>query len=106
MNAFFFKFLKNQKPSRLVYQKLVTNKSEQPYLCQEKWYKDINLDPNEKIDWEIVYLSSFKCSNISKLITFYFKLLHRRLATNSFLQKIGLSRAMIDAASVIKKEKI
>ena len=42
------------------------------------------------IDRKSVYLLPFKCTKITKLITFQFKLLHRRIATNSFLKKIGV----------------
>ena len=42
------------------------------------------------LDWDTVYRSSFLCTKVSKLIVFQFNLLHRRLATNSFLTKINL----------------
>ena len=37
-----------------------------------------------------VYQLPFNCIKITKLITVQFKLLHRRLATNDFLTKIGI----------------
>ena len=40
-----------------------------------------------------VYLFPFKCTKITKLIIFQFKLVHRRLATNSFLKKIGIKQS-------------
>ena len=38
----------------------------------------------------MVYKLPFSCTKILKLIIFQFKLLHRRLATNDFLSKIGI----------------
>lgn len=45
---------------------------------------------SKTIDWEITYKLPFYCSNPAKLITFQFKLIHRHLATNNFLNKIGI----------------
>ena len=39
----------------------------------------------------MVYKLPFSCTKISKLIIFQFKLLHRRLVTNNFLNKIGIT---------------
>ena len=33
---------------------------------------------------------AFQCTKSTKLITFNFKFLHRRISTNNFLKKIGL----------------
>ena len=52
---------------------------------------DCWLQRDDLIDWTAVYLSPFKCTKVTKLIIFQFKLLHRRLATNSFLEKIGIN---------------
>ena len=54
---------------------------------------DFELESHETIDWKSVYLLPFKCTKITKLITFQFKLLHRRLAPNSFLKKIGVKES-------------
>ena len=48
------------------------------------------LENDEAIDWKSVHRLPFICTKITKLITFQFKLLHRRLATNDFLKKIGI----------------
>ena len=86
----FSKFLMSQKPSKFIYQEIVSKNCERPISCQEKWRKDINLPPKEIINWKVVYQTSFQCTKSSKLITFNFKLLHRRLPTNCFLKKVGL----------------
>ena len=83
-------FLKHQKPSRLVYKKLISDQAERPLLSQERWQKDIGSTAKVKIDWRKAYLLSAACTNSSKLIDFNFRFLHRRLATNNFLQKIGI----------------
>ncbi len=49
--SLFNKFLENSKPSRLVYQKLISDKGEQPKSCQEKWHKDIGSTTNKNVDW-------------------------------------------------------
>ena len=73
-----------------IYQEIVPKNCERPISCQEKWHKDINLPPKEIINWKVAYQTSFQCTKSSKLITFNFKLLHRRLPTNCFLKKVGL----------------
>ena len=86
--SFLQSFLKAKKSTKVVYEKLVTIKQKTPFRSQEKWLADCELESHETIDWKSVYLLPFKCTKITKLITFQFKLLHRRLATNSFLKKI------------------
>ena len=61
-----------------------------PTQSQEKWIADWKLQGDDLIDWTAVYLSPFKCTKVTKLIIFQFKLLHCWLATNSFLKKIGI----------------
>ena len=81
-------FLKNQKSSRIVYKKLLSDKGEQPLPCQERWQKDIGSTTNTvNVDWRIAYQLSASCTRNSKLIDFNFRFLHWRLATNSFLKK-------------------
>ena len=83
-------FLKAKQPNRLAYKILVSKKQKKPVEAQRKWIADCSVETQENIDWDTVYRSSFLCTKISKLIVFQFKLLHRRLATNSFLTKINL----------------
>ena len=83
-------FLKARQPNRLAYKTLVGKKQKNPVEAQRKWIADCRVETQENIDWDTVYRSSFLCTKISKLIVFQFKLLHRRLATNSFLTKINL----------------
>ena len=92
--SFLQSFLKAKKPTKAVYdERLVTVKQKTPFRSQEKWLADCELESHETIDWKSVYLSSFKCTKITKLIIFQFNLLHRRLATNSFLKKIGIKQS-------------
>ena len=46
-----------------------------------------------EINWKAAYLLTRQCTNSTRLIEFQFKLLHRRIPTNSFLQKIGLKES-------------
>ena len=84
--GFLSKFLENAKPSRPVYKKLVSKKSELPISSLQKWLEDSNIT----INWKTAYKLSFQCTKSTKLIAFNFKFLHRRLSTNNFLKKIGL----------------
>ena len=72
-----------------MFQKLISDKGERPLSCQEKWHNDIS-STNETVDWRKVYQTSTVCTRSSKLIDFNFRFLHRRLATNRYLQKIGI----------------
>ena len=42
------------------------------------------------MQWKTIYMRSFNCTKSTKLRNFQFKLLHRRIVTNSFLHKIGI----------------
>ena len=42
--SFFIKLLESPKSSRLVYKKIVSNKSERPKSSQEKWRNEINVE--------------------------------------------------------------
>ena len=86
--SFLCKFVVNSKPSRLVYKKLVSKKSESPSSSQQKWLEDINI----MINWKTVYQLSSQCTKSTKLIAFNFKFLHRRLSTNKFLKKISVGQ--------------
>ena len=99
----FLKFLMSQKPSKFIYQEIVSKKSERPTACQEKRHRDINLPLNESINWKVTHQTSFKCTKSTKLITFNFKLLHRQLPTNSFFKKKLDLEMMTSALSVIGK---
>ena len=59
--------------------------------------------PKEIVNWNVAYQTSFQCTKSSKLITFNFKLLHRRVPTNCFLKKVGLRDD--DKCSFCNKEK-
>ena len=74
---------------------MITVKQQRPAQSQEKWVLDCHLKTREDVDWKFVYQAPFKYIKLTKLITFQFKLLHRRLATNDFLKKIGLKQSDI-----------
>ena len=83
-------FLKTKKPNRLAYKILVRKNKRDPSPPKTKWIADCTLETQEIIDWKTVYRTPLLCTKITKIIVFQFKLLHRRLATNSFLTKINL----------------
>ena len=62
-------------------------------LLRKKQYltmKEESNDPSPQMIPRLVYQTSTACTRSSKLIDFNFRFLHRRLATNSYLQKIGI----------------
>ena len=84
--------MKAPKSNRLVYKKLVSAKQSSPRKSQEKWSADCRLQCSKTIDWEMAYKLPFDSTKAAKLIIFQFKLLHRRLATNDFLNEIGITQ--------------
>ena len=89
-NTFVENFIKAPKPNRLAYENLVSAKQSSPRKSQEKWCVDCSLQCSKTIDWEMAYKLPFCSTKATKLIMFQFKLLPRRLATNDFLNKIGI----------------
>ena len=85
---FLTKFLKSKKPSRIVYKKLVSEKSESPNQSKQKWQEDIILMTKQALNWKEAYQMAFQCTKSTKLkTTFNFKFLHRRISTNNLLKK-------------------
>ena len=82
-------FLRAKKSNTIVYQKCISSKKTSPSKTQNKWLADCNIICSNSINWKAAYKFPFRCTKISKLLVFHFKLLHRRLATNDFLNKIG-----------------
>ena len=83
-------FIKASKPSKQAYKKLIGLKQRCPTNSQEMWARDCAFEAHEPIDRRAAYQLSFQCKRSTKLILFQFKLLHRRLATNDFLKKVGI----------------
>jgi len=90
LSTFVENFIKARKSSRLAYEKLVSTKQSGPSKSQEKWCVNCNLQCSKTIDWGMAYKLPFCSPKATKLIIFHFKLLHRCLATNDFLNKIGI----------------
>ena len=72
------------------YKSLIKKISSTPTKSQEKWIADCNIDENS-IHWKHSYILPFHCTRETRLRTFQFKLLHRRIATNRYLNRIGIS---------------
>ena len=87
--SFSTKLIKSQKPSRLVYDRLVELKASTPTFSQHKWLEDCNLRQND-INWTAAYQLVSKITKSTKLREFQFRLPHRRLPTIDFLTKIRI----------------
>ena len=84
------KLLKSPKISKKVYKILIDRKASTPFKSQDKWKLACG-EINKDIKWNKAYIFPFQCTNDTNLQSFQFKLLHRRTATNDFLNKIGVS---------------
>lgn len=77
---------------KLAYKIFLTQSDSFPCKSQAKWLAHCNSHDFDSIDWGKSYTLAFLCTYKSKLRDiFQFKLLHRKLATNYFLFKIGIT---------------
>ena len=76
---------------KVAYKMLIKQIASIPHKSQSKWLSDCNSQSVDYIDWRSSYSLAFLCTRESKLRTFQFKFLHRRIATNSYLFKIGIA---------------
>ena len=82
------------KPCKKAYKQIIAQKSVAATETQIKWQTDINsLTEDAHIDWKESYLLPFEITKSTKLIEFQFKLLHKRLPTNSYLYKIKIKNS-------------
>ena len=78
----------SEKVCKTFYQFLLKRKTSSPVKSQGKWLAK-DLFSNVQVNWESTYQLPFLCTTETKLRVFQFKFLHRRVATNDFLLKIG-----------------
>ena len=76
---------------KVAYKMLIKQVASIPHKSQSKWLSDCNSKSVNYIDWRSSYSLAFLCTRESKLRTFQCKFLHRRIATNSYLFKIGIA---------------
>ena len=80
-----------KKPSKKAYKQLVARKTTTASKMQMNWQTDISkYTADTIITWKEAYLLPFKVTKSTYLIEFQFKLLHKKLPTNSFLYKINI----------------
>ena len=87
------------------YKLIVKGITSSPDKSQSKWIADCENYENF-IEWDKSYILPFYCTKETKLQTFQFKLLHRRIATNNYLCKIGISLTDICTFCEQKKESL
>ena len=84
--------LESNEFSKTIYKLIIQRKISIPRKSEQKWETPACFEQdNININWEKTYLLAFQATKSSKLQTFQFKLLHRKIATNDFLYKIGIS---------------
>ena len=84
---------------------LINKKASIPCRSQGKWLeeRDLLCSPNTTVNWKSTYYIPFLCTRESKLRVFLFKFLHRKIATNDFLRKIGIKQG--NSCSFCEEEK-
>ena len=87
--SFVEKLTKCQSANKLVYIKLISTKCTHPTHNQQKWLRDCyqNVD---SIKWRDAYQLASKYTKSTRILEFQYKFLHRQIATNDFLTKIGV----------------
>jgi hypothetical protein len=60
---------------------------ESPVKTESFWLEALNRE--DDIDWSIIHNNNFTCSIETQLRAFYFKVFHKAICTNKFLNKIG-----------------
>ena len=88
-----------------VYECLINEKASTASRSQGKWLEERDMHCNLSIivNWENMYCLSFLCTRKSKLRAFPFQFLHRKIATNDFLYKIGIKQT--DSCSFCEEQK-
>ena len=92
--------LKDQKGCRNIYQQLMYQNNETP-TSHAKWENELG---DEEIPWQALHNLPFKCCLGTNTKWFQFRILHRILATNTFLHKIGLKDSNLCAFCNIEPE--
>ena len=90
------------KVNNFIYKSLLRKRISTPIRSQEKWLSDLQVENASDIDWKDAYTIAFHCTASTKLRTFHYKFLHRRITTNDFLKKINLKQS--DKCSFCQRE--
>ena len=81
---------KCKSANKLVYAKLICTKCTHSTHNQQKWLKDCHQNDDDSINWRDAYQLASKYTKSTRILEFQYKVLHRRIATNDFLKKIGV----------------
>jgi hypothetical protein len=79
---------KSPKGSKDFYYTLINNSWKKP-ICEKKWEKEFNIEES-KYWWKTQNNIIFKATNDMQIRWFQYRIMHRILATNTFLCKIGI----------------
>ena len=88
--SFAAKLAKCQSANKLVYTKLISIKCTHPTHNQQQWLKDCHQNDVDSINWRDAYQLASKYTKSTTILEFQYKFLHRRIATNDFLTRIGV----------------
>ena len=84
------KLLSSSSFCREAYKLIVKGSTSTPDKSQRKWIAECEKYEN-LIKWDNSYILPICCTKETKLQSVQFKLLHRKIATNDYLYKIGIS---------------
>jgi len=79
------------------YRRLLQDKASTPLESQVKWPSEGDIVGNSAVNWRNSHYVPFLCTRETKLKVFQFTFLHRRIATDDFLCKIGIKQ--VDSCS-------
>ena len=78
-----------KKYTKITYSAILQTVAAKPKKTQSRWFMDLSRYlPNT--DWKSTYKIPFSCTVQTKLQSFQYRILHRTLATNTLLVKIGI----------------
>ena len=86
-----FDLLNINEFSKVIYRIVIQSKTIAPWKSEKKWEIACGEQENITIDCQKAYTLAFLSTKDTKLRTFQFKFLHRRIATNDFLYKVGIA---------------
>ena len=84
------KLLSSSNFCKEAYKLIVKGITSTPAKSQRKWISDCGIYENS-IKWDESYILPFYCTRETKLLTFQFKLIHKRIVTQNYLYKISIS---------------
>ena len=89
-SSFLKEILKTPKANKVIYSHfIIKNIGVLPEVSQQKWEQELA----EDLNWEKIYTLTARTTKDQKLKLLQYKIAHRRIATNQFLEKIKIKNS-------------